>query len=149
MEKKQGIAGLIYHDERLIAALPAMCVILDYAITFFLAGDTSMIISWEASPLVRFAVINNILIPYIVGIILFYYLASYAVLRILAGTGYYKFGVMLIVTMSITHVIGGMSWYFRNEMYSNSVMILSMLSIIIAFVIFGFSLIREHNPAHP
>ena len=142
-----GLARKLYCDYRLIAALPAICVILDYAMTFFLAGDTSMIISWEASPFVRFAVMNNLMIPYLVAIVLFYYVASYAVLRILSGTEYYKFGVLLIVTMSITHLIGGMSWYFRNEMYSNGVMIMSILSIVIAFVAFGFSLIRESRPA--
>lgn len=106
-----------------------------------------MIISWEASPFVRFAVVNNILIPYLVGIILFYYGASYAVLRILDGSDYYKFGVLLIVTLSITHIIGGMSWYFRNAIYSNGVMMISILSIVIAFFVFGFSLIRESRPA--
>jgi hypothetical protein len=149
MEEKQGAARVLYHDYRLIALLPAICVILDYAMTFFFAGDTSMIISWEASPLVRFAVINNIMVLYLAGIILFYYVASYAVLRILAGTDYYKFGVILLVTISITHIIGGMSWYFRNEAYSNGVILVSVLSIVIAFLVFGFSLIRENNPVHP
>jgi hypothetical protein len=117
--------------------------------TFFLAGDTSLIISWEASPFVRFALINNIMIPYLVAIVLFYFGASYAVLRVLSGTIYYKFGVLLIVTMSITHLIGGMSWYFRNSLYSNGVLMMSVLSIVIAFVAFGFSLLREYNPAPP
>ncbi|MCK9579243.1 MAG: hypothetical protein M0Q92_02190 [Methanoregula sp.] len=129
--------------------MPAVCVILDYAMTFFLAGDTSLIISWEASPFVRFALINNIMIPYLVAIVLFYFGASYAVLRVLSGTIYYKFGVLLIVTMSITHLIGGMSWYFRNSLYSNGVLMMSVLSIVIAFVAFGFSLLREYNPAPP
>jgi hypothetical protein len=146
---EEGFTGKIYRDYRLIAALPAICVIIDYALTFFLAGDTSMITSWEASPFVRFAVINNLMIPYFVAIVLFYYGASYAVLRILSGTEFYKFGFILIVTLSITHLLGGLSWYFRNAMYSNSVMILSMLSIVVAFIVFGYSLIRERNPSHP
>ncbi len=130
---ENGLAKKFYHDYRLIAALPAICVIIDYALTFFLAGDTSMITSWEASPFVRFAVINNLMIPYLIAIVLFYYGASYAVLRILSGTEFYKFGVI----------------HFRNAMYSNSVMILSMLSIVVAFIVFGFSLVREHGPASP
>jgi hypothetical protein len=68
-------------------------------------------------------------------------------LRILDRTDYYKFGVFLVLAMSITHVIGGMSWYFRNVFYSNGVLLMSLLSICIAFVLFGFSLIREHTPA--
>ena len=140
---KTGLGEKLYRDYRLIAALPAVCVILDYAMTFFFAEDTTMITSWEASPFVRYAVINDIMVPYLIGIVLFYWIGSYAVLRVLAGTEYYKFGVILIVTMSITHVIGGMSWYFRNAMYSNGVIILSAISIVIAFLIFGFSLLRE------
>ena len=149
MENKQGTLGSLFHDYRLIALLPAIGVILDYALTFFLAGDTSNIIIGEASPFVRFAVINNIFIPYIVAIVLFYYVASYAILRILDGTDYYKFGVLVIIAMSITHLVGGMSWYFRNAMYSNSVMIISFISIVIALAVFGFSLVREHHPVHP
>ena len=148
MEKKQGITGKLFHDYRLIPILPAICVILDYMMTFFFAGDTSMIISWEASPFVRFAVVNNVLIPYIIAIVLFYYVASYGVLRILAGTVYYKFGVLLIITMSITHIVGGMSWYFRNSMYSNGVMLVSLFSIVIAVVVFGVSFIRERSTVH-
>jgi hypothetical protein len=148
MDKKQRLTAYLYHEYRLIAALPALCVIIDYVMTFFLAGDTSMILSWEASPFVRFAIINDIMIPYLLALVLFYYFASYAVLRLLTGPAYYKFGVLLIVTMSITHLLGGTSWYFRNAMYSNGVMVLSLLSIVIAFIVFGFSLIREHDTAH-
>jgi hypothetical protein len=148
MERIQGITGKLFHDYRLIALLPAISVILDYAMTFFFAGDTSMIISWEASPFVRFAVINNILIPYLAAIVLFYYVSSYAVLRILAGTVYYRFGVLLIVTMSITHIVGGMSWYFRSSLYSNGVVLVSLLSIVIAVVVFGVSFIRERSTVH-
>jgi hypothetical protein len=142
-----GFLRRLYGDYRLIALLPVLAVIIDYSLTFYLAGDTSMITSWEASPLVRFAVINNVMAAYLIAIVLFYYGASYAVLRILSGTEYYKFGFFLIVTISITHVIGGMSWYFRNAMYSNGVFIMSLVSVVIAFVVFGFSLIHEHTKA--
>ena len=144
---EDGLARKFYRDYRLVALLPAIAVILDYAMTFYLAGDTSMIISWEASPFVRFAVMHNLMAAYLVAIILFYYGASYAVLRVLNNTEYYKFGFLLIVTISITHVIGGMSWYFRNAMYSNGVVLISLLSIVIAFIMFGFSLVRERTPA--
>jgi hypothetical protein len=147
MKAEIGFIRKFYDDYRFIAILPAISVIIDYALTFYLAGDTSMITSWEASPLVRFAVINNLMAAYLVAIILFYYGASYAVLRILSGTEYFKFGFFLIVTISITHLIGGMSWYFRNAMYSNGVFIMSLVSVVIAFVVFGFSLIHEHTKA--
>jgi hypothetical protein len=147
MQAECGLMRKLYHNYRLIAILPAIAVIIDYTLTFFLAGDTSLIISWEASPFVRFAVLHNLMVPYLVAIVLFYAGASYAVLRILNNTDYYKFGVILIITMSITHVIGGMSWYFRNALYSNGVFIMSLLSIVIAFVAFGFSLLHERTPA--
>jgi len=142
---EEGLLKKFYRDYRLVAVLPAVCVIIDYALTFAFADDSSMILSWEASPLVRFALINDILIPYLASIVLFYFVASYAVLRIIAGTEYYRFGVLLIVTMSITHLVGGMSWHFRNTMYSNGVFMMSALSVVIAFVIFGFSLLHEHE----
>jgi hypothetical protein len=147
MENRQTVAGKLYNDYRLVALFPALAVIIDYALTFFLAGDTSMIISWEASPFVRFAVTHNLMAVYLIAIVLFYYGASYAVLRIFSGTEYYRFGFLLILILSITHIIGGMSWYFRNAMYSNGVFVMSILSIVIAFVVFGFSLIHEKAPA--
>jgi hypothetical protein len=143
MELKSGILGKIYGDYKIIALAPAIAVIIDYALTFYLAGDTSMITSWEASPFVRFAVIQNLMAVYLIAIVLFYYGASYAVLRILKGSDYYRFGVFLIGILSVTHVIGGMSWYFRSALYSNGVLVLSLVSIVIAFILFGFSLLRE------
>ena len=143
MRSEHGIIMRIYHDYRLVAILPVIAVVLDYTFTFYFAGDTSMITSWEASPFVRFAVINNLMPEYLIAIALFYYGASYAVLKVLDATHYYQFGVLLIGILSITHVIGGMSWYFRNTLYSNGVVIMSLLSIIIAFIIFGFSLLSE------
>ncbi len=144
---KSGLAGKFYHNYKIIALFPVVAVIIDYSLTFYLAGDISMITSWEASPFVRFAVIHHLMAAYLLAIILFYYACSYAVLRILHGTDYYRFGVLLIAILSITHVIGGMSWYFRNAFYSNGVLILSLASVVIAFVVFGFSLLHERAPA--
>jgi hypothetical protein len=149
MAAEPGFFAKLYRNYRLVALFPAVAVIVDYALTFFLAGDTSLIISWEASPFVRYAVIHNLMVPYLVAIVLFYAGASYAVLRILDNTVYYRFGFILIVTMSVTHLIGGMSWYFRNSLYSDGVLIMSVLSIVIAFVAFGFSLLREWGPEEP
>jgi len=147
MEIKTGLVRKFYYNYKIIALLPVIAVIIDYTLTFFFAGDSSMILSWEASPFIRFALIHNIMAAYLIAIILFYYLCSYAVLRILDGTDYYLFGVLLITILSITHVIGGMSWYFRNMFYSNGVFILSLFSIVIAIIIFSFSLLRERKPA--
>ena len=143
MQLKPGFIKKFYGNYKIIAMAPALAVIIDYTLTFYLAGDTSMVTTWEASPFVRFAVIHNLMVPYLIAIVLFYYGASYAVLRILHDSDYYKFGVLLILTLSITHVFGGMSWYFRNAFYSNGVFVLSLLSIAIAFILFAFSLLHE------
>jgi hypothetical protein len=145
MQLKSEIMQKLYDNYKIIALAPAIAVIIDYALTFYLAGDTSMITTWEASPFVRFAVINNLMVPYLIAIVLFYYGASYAVLRILHATEYYRFGVLLILTLSITHVFGGLSWLFRNTLYSNGVFILSSLSVVIAVILFGISLLHERR----
>jgi hypothetical protein len=143
MQVKLEIIRKIYGNYKIIALAPAIAVIIDYALTFYLAGDTSMITTWEASPFVRFAVIHQLMVPYLAAIVLFYYGASYSVLRILHDSVYYQFGVLLILTLSITHVFGGLSWLFRNAFYSNGVFVLSLLSVVIAFILFGFSLLHE------
>jgi len=137
----------LYHNYKIIALLPVFAVIIDYSLTFFFADDSSMILSWEASPFVRFAVQHDIMVLYLAGIILFYYVSSCVALRALHNTDCYQFGVLLIGILSITHVFGGMSWFFRNPLYSNSVGVLSLISIVIAFVVFGFSILNERVPA--
>jgi len=145
MEIKTGLAKKFYYNYKMVALLPVIAVILDYTLTFFFADDSSMILSWEASPFIRFALMHDIMLLYLIAIVLFYYVCAYAVLRILDGTDYYRFGVLLIVILSITHVIGGMSWYFRNSFYSNGVFVLSIISIVIALIVFGFSLLNERG----
>ena len=147
MQVKSEKIRKLYNNYKIIALAPVIAVIIDYSLTFFLAGDTSMITSWEASPFVRFAVIHNIMAEYLIAIVLFYYFASYAILRILHGTIYYRFGVLLILILSITHVIGGMSWYFRSAFYSDGVLLMSLCSIVIAFALFNFSLLNERSQA--
>jgi hypothetical protein len=104
-----------------------------------------MILRWEASPFVRFAVANNIMLLYLAAIILFYYLAAYGVLHVLESTPYYRFGFALILLVSITHVLGGLSWQFRTVWYSNAIVALSFASIIIAILLFGYALITHHK----
>ena len=133
----------LYGNYAFVALFPVVCVITDYFLTFYFAGDTTLITSWEASPFVRYAVIHNLMVPYLAGIVIFYYIASWSVLWILRESVYYKFGVLLIATLSITHVFGGLSWYFRNAMYSNGIALMSLLSIVTAIILFGFSLLHE------
>src|SRR5208282_6648028 len=98
---------------------------------------------WEASPLVRFAVAHNILAIYLTSIVVFYYVAAYAVLLILRSTSYYRYGVGLVLLVSLTHVLGGLSWQFKTAWYSNSIVALSFASVIIAICLFGYTFFRQ------
>ena len=133
----------IYHTPACIAIIPSLAVIIDYSLTFFLAGSTRMILQWEASPLVRFAVEHNILGIYLAGIVLFYYGASYTVLHILRSTRYYPFGVGLVCMVSIVHVLGGLSWQLRAAWYSNSIIALSFSAVVVALCVFGYSILHQ------
>jgi hypothetical protein len=51
-------------------------VITDYFLTFHFAGSTEAILKYEFSPILLFAVKHDIVIPYLMGMILFYYAAG-------------------------------------------------------------------------
>ncbi|MGA9620480.1 hypothetical protein [Methanoregula sp.] len=133
----------IYTTPACIAIIPSIAVIIDYSLTFFLAENTGMILQWEASPLVRFAVAHNSMALYLVAIVVFYYGAAYAVLHILRTTQYYRYGVALVLLVSLTHVLGGLSWQFKTAWYSNSIVVLSFLSVLIAICLFGYTFFRQ------
>lgn len=133
----------VYQDPRIIALIPVLAVIADYSLTFLLAGSTEFILLAEASPLVRFAVAHGLMPLYVTLLVSFYFVASYLVLRLLAGGDLYPLGVALIILMSLTHLLGGMSWYIRNPLYSDTVIGLSFMSVIIAIAIFGYAVIRR------
>ncbi len=133
----------IYNTPACIAVIPSVAVIIDYTLTFFLAANTGMILQWEASPLVRFAVAHNIMAIYLLAIVLFYFGAAYAILLILRPTCYYKYSVALVVLLSITHVMGGLSWQLKNTWYSDSVIALSLITVIITICLFGYSFLRK------
>jgi hypothetical protein len=118
-------------------------VIIDYALTFYFAGSIDNILAYEFSPLLVFAVRNNIVLPYLMFTVVFYYCMGYVVLSLLAGDRIYPVGVFIILLMSITHVMGGLSWIILNETYSNMIFMLSMTSIIIAVTIFGYEVFRQ------
>ena len=93
-----------------------------------------------SGPFTRFAVSHNIMAASLVAIVIFYYAAWVGDLR-LSWLDLLPVGVILIGILSITHVIGGMSWYYYG-MHSirMAYSFMSFDSILIAFVIFGFSL---------
>jgi hypothetical protein len=133
----------IYHNYRVIPLFLSLSVVIDYALTFYFAGSIENILAYEFSPTLVFAVRNDIVLPYLAFTVIFYYVMGYTVLKLLAGEEIYPIGVLIILLMSITHVLGGMSWIVLKEAFSNMVFILSMTSIIIALSVFGYEVFRQ------
>ena len=133
----------IYHNYRVIPLFLSISVVIDYALTFYFAGSIENILAYEFSPTLVFAVRNDIVLPYLVFTVFFYYVMSYTVLKLLTGEEIYPIGVLIILLMSTTHVLGGMSWIVLKEAFSNMVFMLSMTSIIIALSVFGYEVFRR------
>lgn len=133
----------IYHNSKIIPLFLSISVVIDYVLTFYFSGSIENILAYEFSPLLVFAVRNGIVLPYLAFTVIFYYLMGYTVLSPLVNEEIYPVGVFIILLMSITHVLGGMSWFMLNEAYSNMVFMLSMTSIIIALSVFGYEVFRQ------
>lgn len=133
----------IYHNYKVIPLFLSISVVIDYALTFYFAGSIENILAYEFSPALVFAVKNDIVLPYLALTVVFYYFMGYTVLSFLTDEDIYPIGVFIILLMSITHVLGGMSWFVLSEAYSNMVFMLSMTSIIIALSVFGYEVFRQ------
>jgi hypothetical protein len=121
----------------------SISVVIDYALTFYFAGSIENILAYEFSPVLVFAVRNDIVLPYLAFTVAFYYFMGYTILSLLAGEEIYPIAVLIILLMSVTHVLGGMSWFVLKEAYSNMVFLLSMTSILIALSVFGYEVFRR------
>jgi hypothetical protein len=130
-------------SQYLIPLIPAVAVLIDYSLTFFLADNRAMILQWEASPLLKFATSNDLILLYIASIMLFYYFGTLFVLKLLSDSNVYPIAVCLVLILSATHVLGGLSWYFRNPWYSNTIYTVSIISIVVAIALFGYVAIRN------
>ncbi len=133
----------IYHNYRLIPIFLCVGVIIDYSFTFYFAGSIENILAHEFSPTLVFAVKNGIVIPYLALTVIFYYVMGYTILKFLENEEIYPIGVFIILLMSVTHVLGGLSWFVLEEMYSNMIFMLSMTSIIIAISVFGYEVLKR------
>ncbi|MFP4654461.1 MAG: hypothetical protein ACLFMM_02095 [Methanohalobium sp.] len=129
-------------QKRILPLFLSVSIIIDYTLTFYFADSIKEILENEFSPILLFAIENNVVIPYFIVIVFFYYGISYSVLKALEGTKLYYFGASIILLMSITHFLGGMSWYIRETYYSNAIFTLSMVSILFALGLFGYEIIR-------
>jgi hypothetical protein len=133
----------IYHNYKLIPLFLCIGVIIDYSLTFYFAGSIENILAYEFSPTLVFAVRNDIVLLYLAATVIFYYLMGYTILKFLEKEEIYPIGVFIILLMSVTHVLGGLSWFVLKETYSNVIFILSMTSIIVAISVFGYEVLKR------
>jgi len=133
----------IYRNYKAVPLILSAAVVIDYALTFYLAGSIERILKYEYSPTLVYAVEHDIVIPYLMFTVFFYYAAGYTVLKYLRDSGIYYVGVAIILLMSITHVLGGLSWYVLSACYSNAVLALSLTSVVITITVFGYEIIRQ------
>jgi len=134
---------LIYANYRVIPLFLCISIAIDYTLTLYLAGSREAIQRYEFSPLLRYAMEHNLVIIYLVFTIFFYYISAYIVLKLIKDEPVYSAGVALILLLSITHLLGGLSWVFRNAWYSNMVMALSLASIALAIASFGYVILQR------
>ncbi|MBP2029441.1 hypothetical protein J2755_000361 [Methanohalophilus levihalophilus] len=118
---------------------------LDYFLTFYLASGIDIILEYEYSPTLLFALKHNILIPYIVVTMIFYFFAGRFILKQLADSDIYWVGALVICSISLTHVLGGISWYVLNESYSNLVFLMSRFSVVVSIIALSYVLIVQKN----
>jgi len=134
---------LIYANYRVIPLFLCISIAIDYTLTLYLAGSREAIQRYEFSPLLRYAMEHNLVIIYLVFTIFFYYISAYIVLKLIKDEPVYSAGVALILLLSITHLLGGLSWVFRNAWYSNMVMAPSLASIALAIASFGYVILQR------
>lgn len=132
---------------KLLIALPfffAFSAIVDYSFTIWLADTKENLIQNEFSPLLVYAVRNDLLIPYVFFTVVFYFSASYLVLKLLSSDEklFYPASAILIL-LSLAHTFGGFSWYFRSEAYSNAILAISAITIMMAIFLSGWSILQK------
>ncbi len=124
----------------------AVSAIIDYSFTILLAGSKNSLIQNEFSPLLVYAVSHDLLMPYFVFTVIFSYSASYFVLKKLAGDEMLFYpACAILILLSLAHTFGGLSWYFKNETYSNAILAISAITIMMAIFLFGWSILQKRN----
>lgn len=143
MQRKSLNIQSIYHNYKIIPFFLCISLLIDYSLTFHFAGSYQNILKYEFSPLLVYALEHDVVVPYMLLTASFYYFAAYAVLSLLNNTEVYPIGVAVILLMSITHVMGGLSWYVLQEAYSSAVLTLSLISVIMTITLFAYEVIRK------
>lgn len=134
---------LIYHNYKIFPLILCIAIFIDYFLTFHFAPGIEIIMEYEYSPTLLFALEHNILIPYVMATMIFYYFAGRFILKQLEDSDIYWIGVLVICSISTTHVLGGFSWYVLNESYSNLVLLLSRFSVVFSIVALGYVLVIQ------
>lgn len=143
MQRKSLNMQSIYLSYKVIPLFLCISLLIDYSLTFHFAGSSQNIVNYEFSPLLVYALKHDLVIPYMALTAAFYYFAAYSVLRLLHDTDIYPIGIAVILLMSITHVMGGLSWYVLAETYSNIVLTLSLISVIMTITLFAYEVVRR------
>ncbi len=134
---------------KLLLMLPfffAISSVIDYFFTIWFSGSKDNLIRNEFSPLLVYAVRNDLLVPYVFFTVIFYYFASYFVLKLLSQDEklFYPASAILIL-ISLAHTFGGLSWYFKSEAYSNTILVISAITIMMAIFLSGWSILKKRN----
>ncbi len=120
--------------------------IIDYSTTIWFSGTRENLIRNEFSPLLVYAVRNDLLIPYFLFTVIFYFSGSYLALKLLSRDEklFYPASAILIL-ISLAHTFGGLSWYFKSETYSNTILAVSAITIMMALFLSGWSILQKRN----
>ena len=125
----------LYADPVFLALLPPVALTFDYSMTFFLAGGHGTVLASEASPVIRFALAYHLMVAWFLALLVTYFLVTLGILRFLSGTPYYRFGVLFVILISAAHLCGGLTWVFRNDLFSMAVTLLFMASFVITLAL--------------
>jgi hypothetical protein len=124
----------------------AVSAIIDYSATVWFSRTREYLIQNEFSPLLVYAVRNDLLIPYLIFTVIFYYCSSYLALKMLSSDEklFYPASAIIIL-ISLAHTFGGFSWYFKSEAYSNAILAISAIAIMMAIFLSGWSILQKRN----
>ena len=143
------LAGLLYLDPVFLALLPPVALTFDYSMTFVLAKGHEYVIASEASPVIRFALENNLMVAYYLALLVLYFLVTLGILRFLRKTPYYQFGVLFVFLISLAHVCGGMTWVLRSEVFSLAVTLLFMVCFMFSMAVVLWTTVTSLHAGPP
>jgi uncharacterized protein (DUF486 family) len=106
----------------------SISVAIDYACTLWFAGNKEYLIENEHSMLLAHAVEHNILIPYLILIMAVYFICAYIALDALHNHRLFPVACTSIMLVAISHTFGGISWYIRNDLYSQTIITIPLIA---------------------